>query len=78
MRGVQHGRFGEEWYFLVVPVDEDLTRRREDVGGATLRGKKNEFLSFKGEKRRGETDFEEASCTQREHGQKFERRGERG
>ena len=41
MRGVQDGRFGEEWYFLVVPVDEDLTRRREDVGGATLRGKKN-------------------------------------
>jgi hypothetical protein len=75
MRGVQRGRLGKEWYFLVVPVDEDMTRSREDVGGATLQ-KINGFLSFGGE--RGETDFEEASCTQREHSQKFERRGERG
>ena len=40
--------------------------------------KKIRFFEFIGEKRRGETDFEKASCTQREHGQKFERRGERG
>jgi hypothetical protein len=35
MRGVQRGRRGEEGYFLVVPVDEDMTRRRNDsdVGG---------------------------------------------
>jgi hypothetical protein len=43
MRGVQRGRLGEEWYFLVVPVEEDITRRREDVGGATLR-KRNGFF----------------------------------
>jgi hypothetical protein len=39
---VQHGRLGEERYFLVVPVDEGMTRRREDVGGATLR-ERNDF-----------------------------------
>ncbi len=75
MRGVQRGRLGEERYFLVVPVNEDMTCRREDVGGTTLR-KRNDFGAL--EERRGDTDFEEASCTQREHGQKFERRGERG
>jgi hypothetical protein len=52
MRGVQRGWLGEERYFLVVPVDEDLTRRREDVGGATLRGKKDWVLSFGEEKGR--------------------------
>ena len=40
MRGVQRGQLGEERYFLVVPVDEDMARRREAVGGATLQGKK--------------------------------------
>jgi hypothetical protein len=62
MRGMQRGWLGEERYFLVVPVDEDMMRRRrEDVGGATLR-ERNNFLSFGG----GETAFEEATCTQRE------------
>ena len=51
MRGMQRGRLGEERYFLVVPVDEDMTRRREDVGGATLK-ERNGFLSFGGEKGR--------------------------
>jgi hypothetical protein len=50
MRGVECGRLGEERYFLVVPVDEDMTGSREDVGGATLR-KRNDFLRF-GEKGR--------------------------
>ena len=40
MRGVQHGWLREERYLLVVPVDEDMTRRREDVGCTTLREKK--------------------------------------
>lgn len=31
--------------FFVVPVDEDMTRRREDVGGANLR-ERNDFFSF--------------------------------
>jgi hypothetical protein len=51
MRGVQRGRLGEEWYFLVVPVDEDMTRRREDVGGATLRERN---VSFEFWRREGE------------------------
>jgi hypothetical protein len=51
MRGVQRGRLGEERYFLVVPVDDYMTRSREIVGGATLR-KRNGFLSFGGEKGR--------------------------
>jgi hypothetical protein len=38
---VQHGRLGEERYFLVV----GMTRRREDVGGATLR-ERNDFFEF--------------------------------
>lgn len=46
MRGVQRRRLGEERYFLAVPVDEDMTRRREDVGGATLWGKKS-FFEFR-------------------------------
>jgi hypothetical protein len=54
MRGVQRGWLREERYFLVVPVDEDMTRRRKDVGGATLWGK-NDFLSFGGEKGGGRT-----------------------
>jgi hypothetical protein len=45
MRGVHRGQLREEWYFLVVPVDEDMTRHREDVGGATVRERKG-FLSF--------------------------------
>jgi hypothetical protein len=38
MRGVQpeRGCLRENPFFLVVPVDEDMTRRREDVGGATV------------------------------------------
>jgi hypothetical protein len=51
MRGLQRGRLGEERCFLVVPVDEDMTHRREDVGGATL-WERNDFLSFGGEKGR--------------------------
>ena len=43
MRGVQRGRLGKEWYFLVVPVDGDLARRKEGVGGATLQGEKMNF-----------------------------------
>ena len=39
---LHRGRFGEEQHFLVVPVDEDMARRREDVGSATLR-EKNDF-----------------------------------
>jgi hypothetical protein len=42
---VQRGRLGEERYFLVVPVDEDTTWRREDVGGASLR-ERNDFFEF--------------------------------
>jgi len=62
--GVQRGRFREERYnFLVVPVDEDMTRRGGHVGCATL-----------WKERRGETDFKEASCIQREYRQKFERK----
>jgi hypothetical protein len=43
MRGVQRGRLGEEWHFLVVPVDEDMTRRRDDVGGVPPYGKEMVF-----------------------------------
>jgi hypothetical protein len=43
MRGVQSGRLGKERYFLVVPVNEDMARCREDVRGATLQGKKMDF-----------------------------------
>ena len=74
MRDVQHGRLGEGRYLLVVPVDEDMTRGGENIGGATLRERNDFFLSFGGEK----GEFEETSCSQCEHGQKFERRGERG
>ena len=76
MCGMQSGRLGEERNFLVIPVNEDMARRGEDVGGATLQ--KKVFLFYYISERRGETDFEEAPCTQRKHGQEFERRGERG
>ena len=52
MRGVQCGRLGKEWYFLMVPVDEDMTRRRENVRGAALQESNDFFLSFEGEKGR--------------------------
>ena len=45
VRGMHCRRLGEERYFLVAPVDEDMMRRREDVRGATLR-EKNGFLKF--------------------------------
>jgi hypothetical protein len=38
-------RLGDEQYFLVIPVDEDMTRRRDDVGGATIQ-ERNDLLSF--------------------------------
>jgi hypothetical protein len=66
MRGAQCGRLGEERYFWWFLVDEDIATYR---GGATL--ERDNFLRFEGEKGR-ETNFEEASCTQRcEHGQNF-------
>jgi len=37
MCGVQCGWFGEERYFLMVPVYEYLARRGEDVGSTTLK-----------------------------------------
>jgi hypothetical protein len=44
-------RLGEEQYYLVVPVGEDMMRRREDVGGPP--GSKGMyFLRFGGEKAR--------------------------
>jgi hypothetical protein len=61
MRGLQCGRLGEERYFWVVLVDEDMTRRTEDVGGATLR--ERIFFFFEFWRREGEMDFE-VSCTQ--------------
>ena|SRR5712671_555579 len=77
MRGVERWRLGEERYFLVVPVNEDLTRRGENVRSAALNERK--IFSFEGGKaRRDRTDFQEASRAQREHGQKLERRRERG
>jgi len=45
MCGAQCGRLGEEWYFLVVPVEEDMTRHRENLGGATLQ-ERNGFFEF--------------------------------
>ena len=73
MHGVHHRRLGKDRYFLVVPVDEDMTCCREDVGGATYRKEKS-FQVLEGKRR--ETDFEDTSCTQREHGQNFERHEE--
>jgi hypothetical protein len=43
MRGMQHGRLGKERDFLMVPVNEDMAGRGEDVGGATLQGR-NAFI----------------------------------
>ena len=43
MRGMQRGWFGKERYFLVVPVDEDMARGREDVGGTTAQ-ERNGFI----------------------------------
>jgi hypothetical protein len=51
MRSLQRGHIGEERCFLMVPVNEDMTHRREDIGGATL-WERNNFLSFGGEKGR--------------------------
>ena len=45
MRGVQRERLGEERYLLVILVDEDMTRHKEDVGGATLQ-ERNDFFEF--------------------------------
>jgi hypothetical protein len=60
MRRVQGVRLGEERHNLVVPVDEDMTRRREDVGGATL-WKKSDFLGFGGKK--GSDGLQGGVCT---------------
>jgi hypothetical protein len=49
MRDVQGVRLREEQYISVDPVDEDMTRRREDVGGATL-CERSGFLGFGGKK----------------------------
>jgi hypothetical protein len=57
------------FFFLVIPVDKDMS-------GVPPYGKGMIIMVL--EERRGETDFEEASCTQREHSQDFERRGECG
>jgi len=45
MRGVQleRGRLREGRYFLVVPVDGDMTRRRGYVGGATVQERNDPF-----------------------------------
>ena len=51
MCSVHRGQLRKEWYFLVVPVDEDMMHCRKDVGGATLK-EINDFLSFGGEKGR--------------------------
>jgi hypothetical protein len=74
MRGVHLGWFREKRDSLVVPINEDMARGGEDVGGATLQGIILFYLVLKGG--RGRTDFEQASRTQSEHGQEFERRGE--
>ena len=55
MRNVQRGWFGEERYFLVVPVDEDMARHREDVRGTTLQERNVFFFSVVGENRGGRT-----------------------
>ena len=55
MRNVQRGWFGEERYFLVVPVDEDMARRREDVRGTTLQERNVFYFSVVGENRGGRT-----------------------
>ena len=68
MCGVQRGRLKEETIFLVVPVEKDMS-------GVSPCGEEKIFLSFGGEKGRAGL-LEEASCTQREHGRKFERRGQ--
>ena len=46
MRGVQSGWLGKERNFLVIPVDENMARCGEDVGGATLQINKMIFISF--------------------------------
>jgi hypothetical protein len=51
MRGVQRERLGDERYLLVILVDEDMTRHKEDVGGATLR-ERNDFFEFWRERKR--------------------------
>jgi hypothetical protein len=59
MRGVQHGWVGEERYFWVGAVDEDMMARRiEDVGVPPYR-KEMSFMSLGGEK--GRDGLEEAS-----------------
>jgi hypothetical protein len=44
MCSVQRGWLGEERDLLVIPVDEDLVYRREDVGCAILQ--ENKIKSF--------------------------------
>ena len=49
MHSLQCGQLGEGQYFWAVLVNEDVTCRTEDVGGATL-WEINKFSSFGGEK----------------------------
>jgi hypothetical protein len=53
LHGVQRGRLGEEGYLLVVPVDEDMTRRRNDAGGMPPYGEEMvfQFWTREGERR---------------------------
>jgi hypothetical protein len=40
MRSVQHARTGGEWSLWVIPLDENLVRRCENLRGATLQERK--------------------------------------